>query len=148
MKNLLKKYNNGNYTVEIYDDGTKIRETEEEIFEASFPENIDIKITNKCLNNCSFCFLPDSKIIDSVGNKINIQDVKVNDKIKSYNFTNNITEIKEVDQLFKREYSGEVITIVTKNQSITVTPNHKIYTLNRGFVKAEDLNLDDELQIL
>ena len=56
MKNLLKKYNNGNYTVEIYDDGTKIRETEEEIFEASFPENIDIKITNYCLNNCSFCF--------------------------------------------------------------------------------------------
>lgn len=54
--NLLSKYNNGNYTVEIYDDGTKIRETEEETFEASFPENIDIKITNKCLNNCSFCF--------------------------------------------------------------------------------------------
>ena len=54
--NLLSKYNNGNYTVEIYDDGTKIRETEEETFEASFPENIDIKITNKCLNNCNFCF--------------------------------------------------------------------------------------------
>lgn len=54
--NLLSKYNNGNYTVEIYDDGTKIRETEEEIFEASFPENIDIKITNKCLNNCNFCY--------------------------------------------------------------------------------------------
>ena len=56
MKNLLSKYNNGNYTVEIYDDGTKIRETEEETFEASFPENIDIKITNKCLNNCNFCY--------------------------------------------------------------------------------------------
>lgn len=54
--NLLNKYNNGNYTVEIYDDGTKIRETEEETFEASFPENIDIKITNKCLNNCNFCY--------------------------------------------------------------------------------------------
>lgn len=54
--NLLSKYNNGNYTVEIYDDGTKIRETEEETFEASFPENIDIKITNKCLNNCNFCY--------------------------------------------------------------------------------------------
>lgn len=54
--NLLSKYNNGNYTVEIYDDGTKIRETEEETFEALFPENIDIKITNKCLNNCNFCY--------------------------------------------------------------------------------------------
>ena len=54
--NLLSKYNNGNYTVEIYDDGTKIRETEDSEFNASFPENIDIKITNKCLNNCSFCY--------------------------------------------------------------------------------------------
>ena len=48
---LLSKYNNGNYTVEIYDNGTKIRETKEEDFIASFPENIDIKITNYCLNN-------------------------------------------------------------------------------------------------
>ena len=54
--NLLSKYNNGNYTVEIYDDGTKIRETEEEEFIADFPENIDIKITNYCENNCKFCF--------------------------------------------------------------------------------------------
>ena len=53
---LLSKYINGNYSIEIYDDGTKIRETEEESFDASFPENIDIKITNYCLNNCSFCF--------------------------------------------------------------------------------------------
>lgn len=43
---LLSKYNNGNYTVEIYNDGTKIRETKEEDFIASFPENIDLKITN------------------------------------------------------------------------------------------------------
>ena len=54
--NLLSKYNNGNYTVEIYDDGTKIRETEDSEFNASFPENIDIKITNYCKNNCDFCF--------------------------------------------------------------------------------------------
>lgn len=53
---LLSKYNNGNYTVEIYNDGTKIRETKEEDFIASFPENIDIKITNYCENNCKFCF--------------------------------------------------------------------------------------------
>lgn len=58
---LLSKYNNGNYTVEIYDDGTKIRETEEETFNASFPENIDLKITNYCENNCNFCYESSSK---------------------------------------------------------------------------------------
>ena len=53
---LLSRYINGNYSVEIYDDGTKIRETEENEFNAAFPENIDIKITNKCHNNCTFCY--------------------------------------------------------------------------------------------
>jgi hypothetical protein len=52
---LLNKYVNGNYTVRIYSDGTKIRETEADEFNASFPENIDIKITNWCNMGCPFC---------------------------------------------------------------------------------------------
>lgn len=52
---LLGKYINGNYTVKIYDDGTKIRETEEDDFIASFPENFDCKITNKCDIGCIQC---------------------------------------------------------------------------------------------
>lgn len=148
MLKLLSEYKNGNYTVKIYNDGTKIRETEDDVFNAEFPENIDIKITNMCNNNCTFCFLPNSKIINGDGNKTNIQDIKIGDKVKSYNFTNNEIDVKQVDQLFKREYSGKVITIQSKNKSITVTPNHKIYTLNRGFVKAEELTLEDDLQFL
>lgn len=53
--NLLGKYDNGNYTVSIYDDGTKIRENDLDFFEADFPESIDIKITNYCDMNCPFC---------------------------------------------------------------------------------------------
>ena len=56
MLKLLSEYKNGNYTVKIYDDGTKIRETEDDVFNAEFPENIDIKITNMCNNNCTFCY--------------------------------------------------------------------------------------------
>ena len=74
MKNLLNKYNNGNYTVEIYDDGTKIRETEEEIFEASFPENIDIKITNYCLNNGDFCY--ESSSSEGKHGNLNVEFIK------------------------------------------------------------------------
>lgn len=52
---LLGKYLNGNYTVSIYSDGTKIRETNSEVFDALFPESIDLKITNWCNVGCSFC---------------------------------------------------------------------------------------------
>lgn len=44
-----KTYINGNYTVQInLNDGTKIRETEDDEFNASFAENIDIKICDYC----------------------------------------------------------------------------------------------------
>ena len=48
-------YVNGNYTTTIYDDGTRIRETEEDEFVPAFAENCDIKITDSCNMGCSFC---------------------------------------------------------------------------------------------
>lgn len=53
---LLHKYKNGNYSVYLFEDGTKIRYTKDNFYNADFAENIDIKITNKCTGtNCSFC---------------------------------------------------------------------------------------------
>lgn len=53
--NLLGTYQNGNYTVTIYDDGTKIRENDLDNFSADFPECMDVKITNQCDLNCAYC---------------------------------------------------------------------------------------------
>lgn len=52
---LLGKYTNGNYNVKIFDDGTKIRENDLDFLSASFPENIDLKITDYCDAGCAFC---------------------------------------------------------------------------------------------
>ena len=54
--NMLGKYENGNYTVTILKDGTKIRETEEDCFIPSFSENTDCKLTDKCSVGCPFCY--------------------------------------------------------------------------------------------
>ena len=53
--NVLNTYKNGNYVVRIYNDGSKVRLTLDDDFNASFPESIDIKITNYCDNNCPMC---------------------------------------------------------------------------------------------
>lgn len=53
--NVLNTYKNGNYIVRIYNDGSKVRLTLDDDFNASFPESIDIKITNYCDNNCPMC---------------------------------------------------------------------------------------------
>lgn len=55
MRKLLAKYKNGNYTVRLYSDGTKIKETKDDKFIASFPDSIDLKITNYCDLNCKMC---------------------------------------------------------------------------------------------
>lgn len=54
--NMLGRYKNGNYTVTILKDGTKIRETEEDCFIPSFSENTDCKLTDKCSVGCPFCY--------------------------------------------------------------------------------------------
>lgn len=52
---LLYKYRNGNYNVSLFEDGTKVRFTMDDEFNAEFPENIDMKITNYCDVGCAFC---------------------------------------------------------------------------------------------
>ena len=53
---ILGKYKNGNYSVVIGDDGTKIRETEYDDFIPEFAENCDCKITDKCDGGCKWCY--------------------------------------------------------------------------------------------
>jgi hypothetical protein len=52
--NLLHTYHNGNTTVSMYDDGTKVREYGG-IPMPLFPESIDVKITNYCDLACAYC---------------------------------------------------------------------------------------------
>lgn len=53
--NVIGKYQNGNYTVTILSDGTKIRENDLDFFAPEKPESMDIKITNCCEMACPFC---------------------------------------------------------------------------------------------
>jgi hypothetical protein len=56
MLKLLGVYKNGNYTVKVLSDGTKIRETNDDEFIPSFAENCDCKITDKCDGGCPLCY--------------------------------------------------------------------------------------------
>ena len=52
---ILGSYVNGDYTVTIYGDGTKIRENDLDCLTPDKPESIDLKITNRCDMNCPMC---------------------------------------------------------------------------------------------
>lgn len=51
----ISQYNNGNVTITLFDDGTRICENEFDYFDFEFPMSMDCKITNKCNRGCQFC---------------------------------------------------------------------------------------------
>ena len=53
---LLNKYLNGNVTVTLFDNGTKIQEWDDnEGVHPDYPNSMDIKITNYRNAGCSYC---------------------------------------------------------------------------------------------
>ena len=56
ISNILHSYWNGNYSVVVLNDGTKIRTTKATEFIPDFAENCDVKITDKCDGGCPFCY--------------------------------------------------------------------------------------------
>lgn len=60
----LAHYKNGNYFVDLYDDGTKIRYNDLDNLTPEFAESMDCKITNQCPFGCPMCHeksTPDGK---------------------------------------------------------------------------------------
>lgn len=53
---LLAKYQNGNLTTELWEDGTRVRCTEDDEFYPAFAENVDIHISNRCDHGCPMCY--------------------------------------------------------------------------------------------
>lgn len=62
---LLSEYKNGNATIKLYDDGTKIMETDDDEFDFEFASSMDVCISERCDNGCQFCYAnctPDGKV--------------------------------------------------------------------------------------
>ena len=88
------------------------------------------------------CF-PGHTLIDGTP----ISQLKPGDKIKSYNHEANIIEFKAITGISKKKYTGEYICINLTYGVIICTPEHPIYTKNRGYVKAHLVNCKDILYV-
>lgn len=64
---LLGLYPNGNYTVAVLSDGTKIRWCQKDQLTPEYPESVDLKICNRCNMGCIMCHecsTPDGECAD------------------------------------------------------------------------------------
>lgn len=112
-----KTYKNGNYITRInLDDGTRIRETEDDNFIPSFAENMDIKIIDRCDMKCEFCHegsTPDGKMAD-------IMNEKFIDTLHPYQEValggGNVLEHPDLIPFLQKLKNMNVITNITLNQ--------------------------------
>jgi len=94
------------------------------------------------------CFTSDMRVTTSTGPK-NIDKVVSGDMVLSYNENNKTVQYKRVLDVYNngRPKKGKLLLIKTNNRTIKCTPEHKLYTTNRGWVEARELTLLDNLLI-
>ena len=89
------------------------------------------------------CFTANTKVLTSTG-LANIQDIKAGDTVYSMNMDTNQVEIKKVLQTFKHTcLFDELCRVYVDNDYVECTTGHKIYTKNKGWMKAYYLEQGD-----
>lgn len=123
--NLLGEYQNGNYTVRIYNDGTKVRFNDLDNLTPEFPESIDLKITDRCDMGCLACH----EASTMYGNHADIMNLPFIDTMHTY------TEIAigGGNPLEHPDLEAFLIKLKEKNliASMTVNGKHFIREIDR-----------------
>lgn len=80
---------------------------------------------------------------------IKLKDAVVGDKVYSRNIKTGKNEFKNINASLKTREGAKVmrITDMETGNSIVCTPDHRVYTKNRGYVEAKDLLETDQLLI-
>lgn len=94
-------------------------------------------------------------LIDTNKGKIKIGDIvknKLNVLIKSYDSKNNKVEYKKIDNYYEVENKKELLELSIEDEKqcihkIICTPDHKLFTFNRGYIKAKNVTPEDKLFI-
>jgi ribonucleoside-diphosphate reductase alpha chain len=112
-------------------------------------ENVNEQsMLNRYVNSSNLCLKGDTIVVTTEGNK-ELQDVKIGDMIKSYNIDTKEVEYKKVTDFAQTSPKAAVMKITdeARGKSIICTPEHKVWTENRGYVEARYLKEDDILNI-
>ena len=95
------------------------------------------------IDSYSYCFVAGTKVKTETGFK-NIEDIKVGEKVYSYNLDNNSLELKKVLDTITSE-SIDTYIINVGNEEIEMTPKHELYIIDKGWVRAYNVKEGDKL---
>ena len=99
---------------------------------------VDLLIIDECIRK--------DTILSTLKGDTKIQDIRVGDMVLSYNLITKINEYKQVRRVITNTNNQDFIKITSAdNKIVTVTVNHKVYTANRGYIRADQLTLNDDI---
>jgi ribonucleoside-diphosphate reductase alpha chain len=114
--------------------------------------DVPVKMSNLCVHKETKV----DAIVDNRSMKISIKELDGLFKegkeiyVLSYNVSSGEAEYKKVSDSALMYENAEMLEITDEETGLSVrcTPDHKAWTKNRGYVKAEELREDDELEML
>lgn len=92
------------------------------------------------------CFTRDTPVATENGHK-RIDEIEVGDKVWAYNIETGETELKEVTKVYIHNVY-EILHLHTTAGNIDTTTNHPFYVIEKGWVAAGDLKVEDEVYSL
>ena len=93
--------------------------------------------------NKYYCFVAGTKVLTENG-YVNIENIKVGDKVYSYNFNNNELELKKVINLINSE-AKETYKMDIGDQTIEMSKRHELYIIDKGWTRAYDVKVGDKM---
>ena len=91
----------------------------------------------------AYCFVKGTKVKTENGFK-NIEDIKIGDKVYSYNLNNNSIELKKVLNTIKSN-TIDTYKVTMGGKTVEMSPKHQLYIIDKGWVRAYDLKVNDKL---
>ena len=100
----------------------------------------NLKIGEKEFEN-HYCFVAGTKVKTENGYK-NIEDIKIGEKIYSYNLENNELELKKVINTIESS-TIDTYKMTIGDKTVEMSPRHQIYIIDKGWTRAYDVKSGD-----
>lgn len=116
---------------------------------ADLLSDVEVSFGDECLSKSTKILLPSGEVetIENIYNNDSITEVM------SYNFEKECYESKKILRKIRTEFNDRFMKlcyinpVTNKEEFLLATPNHKIWTYTRGYVRVDELTLDDEIKV-
>lgn len=107
---------------------------------SGFPYLVDVKISDACPFGCPFCFVPETKILTERG-EIKIEEIKVGEKIYSFNEETQALEVDNVSEVMERLVDEDIFEIELEDGTVLLVTKEHPFFVEGGWVEANELEI-------